>query len=92
MNSNEGNIKPASQARRKFVWGISILSVYAAIKAATGFSISAKKNILACAPEKTSRTVKMLTEDGTLVEIDESFITAARKKINNDELRDWIKK
>ena len=36
-------------------------------------------------------TVRMLTEDGRLVEVDTSQVTKGRK-ISNKELQDWVKK
>ena len=37
-------------------------------------------------------TIKMLTQDGTLVEIDRKFLDSADKKISINELKEWIKK
>jgi hypothetical protein len=36
-------------------------------------------------------TVKMLSQDGRLVEIDKSLLATSGKKINNKDLREWIK-
>lgn len=41
---------------------------------------------------KATETVKMLTQDGQLVEVDKSLLSAGSKKISNTELRDWVKK
>ncbi len=79
-------------SRRKIVWGIGILSAFAAIKAATRFPFSNKKNVIACKPESKGKTIKMLTQDGKLVEIDESLMTTERKKITDKELQNWINK
>lgn len=93
MNNNNKEITTASiPSRRKFVWGVGILSMFAAVAAATGLSFSSKKSIIACKPESKKRTVKMLTQDGSLVEVDELQITGSRKKIKNNELQNWIKK
>lgn len=45
-------------------------------------------------PEKKKKvtTVKMLTEDGKLVEVDVAGLPSAKKKITNKELHNWIKK
>ncbi len=90
MNSNEEITQTISPARRKFVWGIGVLSLFAAVVSALPFF--ARKNVIACKPESKKRTITMLTQDGKLVEIDESLITANRKKISNTELQNWIKK
>jgi hypothetical protein len=91
MNKDEQTTQEESASRRKFVLGVAVLSVFAAIASALRLP-SAKKNVIACAPESKKKTVKMLTQDGTLVEIDEALITAKRKKISNSELQDWLKK
>ena len=36
-------------------------------------------------------TVKMLTQDGQLVEVDAKLLAASRKKISDKELQDWVK-
>ena len=42
--------------------------------------------------KKDSNTVKMLTQDGRLVEIDKELLASASKKISDKELQQWIKK
>lgn len=42
--------------------------------------------------KKQTETIKMLTQDGTLVEIDKSLLVSSGNKISNDELQKWIKK
>ncbi|QEC69862.1 hypothetical protein FRZ67_22120 [Panacibacter ginsenosidivorans] len=37
-------------------------------------------------------TVKMLTQDGRLVEIDKALLTSKNKKITDEELKTWVKK
>ena len=39
-----------------------------------------------------SNTVKMLSQDGTLVEIDKSLLASSGKKISNKELQKWVRK
>jgi len=51
-----------------------------------------KKNIISCKPESKRKMVKMLTQDGQLVEIDESLITSNGKRISTGELQSWVKK
>jgi hypothetical protein len=36
-------------------------------------------------------TVKMLAEDGTLVEVDRKWLGSPAKKISNTELQQWVK-
>lgn len=41
---------------------------------------------------KKVKTVKMLTEDGKLVEVDASLLAANSRKVTTKELQGWIKK
>lgn len=70
-----------SQSRKKFLlWGAATFSSVFVLK----FFRGPKK-------QKTE-TVKMLTRDGKLVEVNISAIPSKKKKITNKELQDWIKK
>jgi hypothetical protein len=74
--------KPTS--RKKFLWwGSALIAGVAAVKWLPFYK--------APRPVAQART-KMLTQDGTLVEIDESLLTRSGKKITNGELQQWIKK
>ena len=66
-------------SRKKFVfWGIAILSSITALK----FLPSTKKK---------KETIKMLTQDGRLVEVDKDRIAASKGKITDAELKAWVK-
>jgi hypothetical protein len=66
--------------RRKFIaWGVASAAVLAAFK------------FIKQSPKKPE-TVKMLTQDGKLVEVDIAALPASKKKITNGELQNWIKK
>jgi hypothetical protein len=43
-------------------------------------------------PRNKGKMVKMLSQDGQLVEVDESLLPSNRKKITDDELKKWVKK
>jgi hypothetical protein len=74
--------KPAT--RKKFLlWGTVIVSSLTLLKF---FSGKKKKD------ESDKATVKMLTQDGKLVEIDKKFLTSSGNRISNEELQKWIKK
>ena len=92
MDNNKKIVQTGLPSRRKFVWGVGILSAFAAIGAATGLPFFGKKNTGPVKAEGKNKTVKMLTEDGRLVEIDEALISSAKKKISNTELQQWVKK
>jgi len=92
MNSNE-KITPANlPSRRKFVWKVGAFTLVTAVAAAVKFPFSSLRNVIAGKPEVKGKTITMLTQDGKLVQVDEASITSCRRKVNNNELRNWIKK
>ncbi|MBS1666273.1 MAG: hypothetical protein JST58_02750 [Bacteroidetes bacterium] len=90
MDSNTALTENETPTRRKILYGVGILSILAAISTFLRFPIAAKKNAIACKPE--SKKIKMLSQDGRLVEIDESLLTQNKRKISDKELQHWIKK
>jgi hypothetical protein len=72
--------KPVS--RKKFLfWTVGSFSVFTAAKYL--FHRGSKSNTTA---------VKMLTQDGKLVEVDVTNLACGkRKKISDDELKNWVK-
>ena len=88
MDIKENNTKTNMPSRRKFVWGMGILSAFAAVGSITGISFWRKKK----PSENKKQTVKMLTQDGRLVEVDVSKISGKMKKITNTDMQHWIKK
>ena len=69
------------QSRKKFLlWSAAAISSVSVLK----FFKGPKK--------KKTETVKMLTRDGKLVEVNISAIPSKKKKITNKELQNWIKK
>ena len=72
---NEKN-KPS---RKKFLfWGLATLSSITALK-------------FLPTPKKKKDTVKMLTQDGRLVEVDKDKIGINKGKITDAELKVWVK-
>lgn len=70
-----------SPTRKKFLlWGAAILSSLTFMK-----FISDKK-------EEKNETIKMLTQDGKLVEINSELLASSGKKISDEELQKWVKK
>ncbi|TWI98017.1 hypothetical protein JN11_03095 [Mucilaginibacter frigoritolerans] len=92
MNNKENTTPDNSPARRKFVWSVGILSLFAMVSAAVKTPFLKSKNIKLGNTTVKNKTVKMLTQDGRLVEIDETLLTASRKKVTDAELQNWIKK
>lgn len=78
------------KTRRNVLIGISLFSVFSFFT--SGF-FSRKKNIISCAPPEVEKeTMKFLSQDGQLVEVDISKITALREKASIQELQDWVKR
>lgn len=70
------------QSRRRFIgWGIASTAFFSAVK----FILPSRK-------KEVKETVKMLTQDGKLVEIDMAVLPSKRKKISDKELQNWIRK
>jgi hypothetical protein len=72
-----------SSSRKKFIfWGAALLASLGLMKYINRKSLEEKKT-----------TVKMLSQDGTLVEVDISQINCGtRKKVTDDELKNWVTK
>ncbi len=70
--------------RKKFlIWGATLLSSLTILK----FLPGNKKHLNVPA----GRTVKMLTQDGKLVEVDiENISCGKRKKVSDDQLKTWV--
>jgi hypothetical protein len=41
---------------------------------------------------ETSKPVRMLTEDGQLVEVDVKHLTGKKQRIKSDDIHNWIKR
>jgi hypothetical protein len=68
------------QSRKKFLlWGAAALSSVTALRFFGGTKT------------KKSETVKMLAQDGTLVEVDKEHLVSIQKKITDSELQHWVK-
>jgi len=68
-----------NSSRRKFVeWGLGALAAFSTI----GLFFSRKKN---------KKTVKLLTQDGRLVEVDEAFVKSTGRRVDNKEIHTWVK-
>ncbi len=75
-------------SRRKLIKGMGLLSLFPLFR----FPFFRKKvDTISCAPEKTG-TMRLLTEDGRLVEVDISKISSNKQKATSKEVMGWIKR
>ena len=88
MNT-ENNKSKTTSTRRKLLAGISALSLFPLVK--LGF-LTKKKDVIACAPDQSGQKIKMLTQDGKLVEVDLSKIGGVKQKASKEDLQNWVKK
>ncbi len=79
---SENQKSPVS--RKKFlIWGAGVLSAISA--AGLLFRSPAKK-------QTSTTTVKMLTQDGRLVEVDVTKISSKKGKIKGEQIFNWVKR
>ena len=83
---------PDVKVRRKLLAGagIGLLSLLSLFKS----GIFSKKNpVISCAPTPDKKeTMKVLSQDGQLVEVEISKIKRVKEKISDEELQNWIRK
>jgi hypothetical protein len=72
-------MKEEKKSRRSFFLKAIGLSAAAAVTAWFGFS-----------SKKKTEKVKMLTQDGRLIEIDKILLQSGGKKISNEEIHSWV--
>ena len=82
-------ISAEQKNRRTLILGISLLSLFSFVK--LGF-FAKKRNIISCAPSDEVKTMKFLSQDGLLVEVDVSKIKSLQEKVSDKELQGWVKK
>ena len=71
--------KPTTSTRRKFfLWGAGIVTSFTALK-------------LILPKKKKPSTVKMLSEDGKLVEVDTEKIKKTGIRVSDKEVITWVK-
>ena len=89
MKEQESAVTGKQNTRRKLIWGIGLLSLFPLLRFGR---FAKKKEVIGCAPETPTGTIKMLTQDGKLVEVDIAHLPASDKqKISNKDLQGWIK-
>jgi len=67
--------------RRKLLGWLGVVTLFTT----AGAALMPRKN-------NEINTVKMLTEDGKLVEIDAALLAAGKQKVSDKELQNWVKR
>lgn len=83
------NPTTAGPARRRFLAAGGILSLFALLKL---WRVPRKTPAIDCGPGPTGETVRLLGQDGRLVEVDASRLRMLKKKITNEELQNWVRR
>jgi hypothetical protein len=77
-----------SAGRRKLLAAIGVLTLIAMrIK-----GLPVRKQVVACAPSIDKKTIRVLSQDGKLMEIDKGDARATGKKISDVELQEWVRR
>lgn len=82
---------PTPSTRRKLLFGVGLFSVFSLFSFSRLNLFAKKKTVIPCAPEKLTKTVRMLTQDGQLVEVEVSKFSSDKRKVTNQELQNWVK-
>lgn len=73
-----------TDSRKKFlIWGAAILSSLSFLQLIPGRRKTRDHS--------SNETVKMLSQDGKLVEIDKRLLASSKGKVSSEELQQWIK-
>ncbi|HXD78548.1 MAG TPA: hypothetical protein VN616_12110 [Puia sp.] len=92
MQTDKDAIESVSPARRRLLARLGVLSFFALVAGAAGLPAGRKRNTASCAPGNKPRMIRMLAEDGTLMEIDASLVQPGGQKASDAEIHGWIKK
>jgi hypothetical protein len=76
--------------RRKWLASLLILAVVPFGKIFRRFGKD--KKVISCAPPKEKKIVKLLAQNGKLVEVDLTDIKILNSKVTDQELQKWIKR
>ena len=92
--SDSTNLADTKNQRRTLITvGLGLVALFPILK--FGF-LKKSKNVISCSPPGAEdKTIKFLTQDGTLVEVDASklrSIKESKQKISDKGLQDWVKK
>jgi hypothetical protein len=77
------------KTRKSVLAGLGILSFFSILRL---FPTRKAPEKIACSPSNPKETMKLLSQDGQLVEVDVSRIRSLQKKISDQELQNWVTK
>ncbi len=73
------NIPENDQSRKKFIWlGVSIMAVFTSLR------------YLVKPSSRQPQKIKMLSQDGTLVEVDANLLKGKKTKIADEAIHTWV--
>ncbi len=73
------NIPEQGQTRKKFIFlGVSFMAIFTSLR-----------YLLKPSAQQPAK-IKMLTKDGTLVEVDAKLLQGKKRKIEDEEIHDWV--
>ena len=82
-------IESTRSIRKKIVLGgLGIVALFPFLKF---ISFSKEKKAISCAPDKPE-TMKLLTQDGRLVEVLVSKTNPTKEQLSNEQLMGWVKR
>ena len=91
-DNKEGAMPKNPSGRRKLIFGLGTLSFLALVARVINIPAAQDRKRLNCTPGSKGKSVKMLAEDGRLVEIDETLLASGGKKVSDEELQHWVKR
>ena len=84
---NRKTIQTEKKVRRKLLSGIGLLALLPLVKGIGLFRN--RKETISCTPPAESKTIRVLSKNGKLMEIDVSKAKSLGK-VSDQELQDWI--
>jgi|YelNatPaOPRAMG01_1025707.scaffolds.fasta_scaffold00042_56 hypothetical protein len=88
----ETNFEPSKNTRKNILLGIGVLALTPIFKFGFFSGLFKKKNTIACSPSNQKGTMKLLTKDGQLVEVEVSKTIPTNQKLSDKELLEWVNK
>ena len=82
-------VESTRDIRRKILLGV--VGVLALLPFTKFISFRKEKKAISCAPDKPE-TMKLLTQDGRLVEVEISKTNTTKEQLSNEQLMGWVKR